>query len=114
MKLGWVAGLLGIAAVVTIARPDAVNALYQQIYPSDPAQRWALHQCAMVDPGFNRLDPAARDACYRQNPAVYRSAAAAGVDRPAIAAPNFVDQWREAGQGHLSKNDIRTEQRSVR
>src|SRR5712692_2591118 len=82
MRLLWLAGLAGILVAVAIARPDAVGAIYQQIYPRDPAH--------------------------------YQSAAAAGPEPRVTAAPNFVDQWRAAGQGHLQHNDIRAEQRGER
>jgi len=114
MRLLWFAGLAGILAAVAIARPDAVAAIYQQIYPSDPALRRALDQCSLENRAFDRLDPAAREACYRRNPAHYQSAAAAGPEPRVTAAPNFVDQWRAAGQGHLQRNDIRAEQRGDR
>jgi len=114
MRLSWLAGLAGILVAVAIARPDAVGAIYQQIYPSDPALRRALDQCSLENRAFDRLDPAARDACYRRNPAHHQSAAAAGPEPRMTAAPNFVDQWRAAGQGHLQRNDIRSEQRGER
>ncbi len=94
MRLSWLAGLAGILVAVAIARPDAVGAIYQQIYPSDPALRRALDQCSLENRAFDRLDPAARDACYRRNPVHYQSAAAAGPE-PRI-------------------NDIRAEQRGER
>jgi hypothetical protein len=114
MRLLWLAGLAGILVVVATARPDAVGAIYQQIYPSDPALRRALDQCSLENRAFDRLDPAAREACYRHNPAHYKSAAAAGPEPRVTAAPNFVDQWRAAGQGRLPHNDIRAEQRGER
>jgi hypothetical protein len=30
------------------------------------------------------------------------------------ATENFVDRWREAGEGHMSQNDIRAEQHNAR
>jgi hypothetical protein len=111
MRLPWVAGLTIIAATVAIARPDLVSGLYQQLYPSDPAQRRALDQCFLENQNFDRFDPAARAACYRHNLPSYQSAAADPAS--GLAAPvNFVDQWRADGQGHLPQNDIRAEQRT--
>ena len=111
MRLGWFAAFIGTASLVAIIRPDAVGALYQQLYPSDPEMRQALNECFTSDPQFNRLDPAARRACYRHMlPAAATRATA--PDRP--AASNFVDLWRAAGQGHLLQNDIRAEQESRR
>jgi hypothetical protein len=111
MRLGWFATLVGIASLVAIVRPDAVGALYQQLYPSNPEMRQALNECFTLDPQFNRLDPAARRACYRH----LLPAAAAGAAVPQWrAAGNFVDLWRAAGQGHLPQNDIRAEEQSGR
>jgi len=106
MRLGWFATLVGVASVVVIIRPDAVGALYQQLYPSDPEMRQALNECFTLDPQFNRLDPAARQACYRHM--LPSAADAAAPHRPAPS--NFVDLWRAASQGHLPQNDIRAEQ----
>jgi len=91
-----------------------VGAIYQQLYPSDPAQRRALDQCFLEDHRFDRFDPIARDACYRHNSPAHQTGAAAGPERGLAPPANFVDQWRAAGQGHLPKNDIRAEQRSGR
>lgn len=107
MRLGWFAALVGVASLVVIIRPDAVSALYQQLYPSDPQMRQALNDCFTLDPQFNRLDPAARQTCYRQRlPAVANGAAAPHRPEPS----NFVDLWRAASEGHLPQNDIRAEQ----
>jgi hypothetical protein len=110
MKLAWLAGVVGIASVVAIMRPDAVGALYEQIYPSDPVQRRALNECFTQDPTFNRLDAAAREACYRHSAMANQAASLAAAPRSA-PVDNFVDRWRAAGQGRLPQNDIRAEQR---
>jgi hypothetical protein len=34
-------------------------------YPSDPAQRYALHHCGEMDAEFSRFSAGDRDACYR-------------------------------------------------
>jgi hypothetical protein len=114
MRFVWLAGVAGISAVVTIARPDAVDAIYQRLYPSDPAQRRALDQCFLENHRFDRFDPADREACFRHNSPPSQSAAAASPEQRAASAVNFVDQWRAAGQGHLPRNDIRAEQRDAR
>jgi len=99
-----------------MARPAAVWAIYQEIYPSDPAQRRALDECFLEDSRFDRLDPAAREACYRHNSAALEPAAGASDSAPGRRAPseNFVDRWRAAGQGHMSQNDIRAAQQNER
>lgn len=111
MRLGWFAALVGIASITAIVRPDAVSALYQELYPSDPAMRQALDECFTQDPQFNRLDPAARQACYRH---LLPSAANRAIASNRPAPSNFVDLWRAAGQGHLPQNDIRAEEQSRR
>lgn len=111
MRLGWFAVLVGTVSLVAIVRPDAVGAIYQQLYPSDPEMRHALNECFTLDPQFNRLDPAARQACYRH----MLPSAAQGAAAPHRPAPsNFVDRWRAAGQGHLPQNDVRAEEQSRR
>lgn len=102
MRAIWVAGMAGLISAAVIARPDVADAILQQVYPVNTAQRLALDRCALENQNFDRLDAAARDACYRRSAAVQKAAA---------AAPNFVDQWRDAGVGHLPRNDIRAEQR---
>jgi hypothetical protein len=111
MRLAWFTALIAIASTAAIIRPDAVAALYQELYPSDPQMRQALNECFALDPQFNRLDPAARTACYRH---MLPSAAQRGAAPPRPAPSNFVDRWRAAGQGHLPQNDIRAEQQSRR
>lgn len=111
MRLGWFAALVGIASLVAIVRPDAVGALYQQLYPSDPEMRRALNECFTLDPQFNRLDPAARQACYRH---MLPSAAKEAAAPHPPAASNFVDLWRASGRGHLPQNDIRAEEQTWR
>ncbi len=111
MRLGWFAGLVAVASLVAILRPDAVDALYRQLYPSDPEMRQALNECFTLDPQFNRLDPAARQACYHH---ILPAAGGGIAGSDSAASGNFVDLWRAAGQGHLPQNDIRAEQQSRR
>jgi hypothetical protein len=101
MLAGVAAVALGIAAG---ARPAAVWGIYQGLYPSDPAKQLALDECSTQDQHFNRLDAAAREACYR-----HRSAAVA-----AAPASNFVDRWQASSRGHMPRNDIRIEQQALR
>jgi hypothetical protein len=116
MRLGWVVGLVGISVGVAMARPAAVWAIYQQICPSDPAQRRALAECFLEDNRFDRLDPVAREACYRHNSVALGPAAGAADSAPGwrASSENFVDRWRAAGEGHMSQNDIRAVQHSER
>ena len=104
MKLPWPAGLVGIVALIAIARPDAMWTLYDQTYPSDVAQRQALDACFIENGSFNRLDSAAREGCYQRKLVVAQATAFHGGPQSAVRY-NFVDRWREAGQGGF---EIRT------
>jgi hypothetical protein len=114
MRVALFAGIAGIMVVSAAGSyPDAVWETLQQIYPSDPMQRQALDQCFMEDHRFDRLDRAAREACYRRN------AAARGVAAPDLATriranSNFVDLWRAAGQGRMPRHDVRFEEQMAR
>ena len=111
MQVSFGAALLCAGCAIVIVRPDMVNGFYEQLYPSTPEQRRALNECFTQDPNFDRLDPAAREACYRH---VLPSAAAVAARARATAAGNFVDLWRAAGQGRLPQNDMRFEQQNRR
>jgi hypothetical protein len=78
-----VATIIGIAAGVAAMQSKTVSGFFASIYPTDPAKREALDLCIFADPNFNRLDRAAREACYRH---------ALGQSAPrASSAPNQVD-----------------------
>lgn len=112
MKVAWIIGLAFLSIGVAAANPGGIRNLIQGVYPAEPALRRALDQCALQDSSFNRLDPKAREACYRSLlPTIEPEAA--GVHLPTPPA-NFVDLWRAAGWGHISVNDIRTEQQNER
>ena len=114
MRVALFAGIAGIIVVSAAGmRPAAVWEIFQQIYPSDPMQRQALDQCFMEDHRFDRLDRAAREACYRRNAAA-RGAAAPDQATRIRANSNFVDLWRAAGQGHMPRHDVRFEEQMVR
>ncbi len=116
MRLVWVVGLVGISVGIAMARPKAVWAIYQQVYPSNPAQRQALAECFLADNRFDRLDPSARAACYRHYLPAHEPIAEASDSAQGRRTPpeNFVDLWRAAGEGHMSQNDIRAEQQGER
>ena len=112
MRVLWIVGLAGLSIGVAAANPGAIRNLIQGVYPAEPALRRALDQCALQDPSFNRLDPKAREGCYRWLlPTIEPEPAGSSGPPP---PPNFVDLWRAAGWGHISANDIRTEQPNVR
>lgn len=107
MRIVVLAGLAGLAvALAGGAGPAAVWGFYQRIYPSDPAKRQALDDCIATEPNFNRLDAAARVACYQ-------GAALKRAPSPAMTG-DFVDRWRADRQGHLPQDDVRAEQQTAR
>jgi hypothetical protein len=114
MRIVILAGIAGImAASAAGSHPAAVWETLQQIYPSNSLQRQALDQCFMEDHRFDRLDHAAREACYRRNGAA-RGAAAPEPASRIRANANFVDLWRAAGQGPMPRHDVRFEEQMVR
>lgn len=113
MRYPWALGIVAISVGVAAQHPDSVKSFYQQLYPNDESKRQALDLCFLANPTFNRLDPEARDACYRQR--LIRPKAGATVTTQmasAVGNVNFVDLWRASGQGHLSPDDIRFEQQN--
>ena len=114
MRIVFLAGIAGMMAVSAAGtKPAAVWETLQQLYPSDPMQRQALDQCFMEDHRFDRLDRAAREACYRRNAAA-RSASAPHPATRISANGNFVDLWRAAGQGQMPRHDVRFEEQMAR
>ncbi|GEM_PF-1994241 len=106
---------LAVATVAAVTHPTRVFALYEELYPADPARRQALEMCFMRDHKFNRLDTAERDACYKLQLAPPPPVAIpAGLAPPPSAGANFVDLWRAAGQGRLPANDVRAHERNDR
>jgi hypothetical protein len=104
-----VCAAVGVSTATGIVQPESLWQTYRQLYPADPGQRRALNECFTQDPNFNRLDAAAREACFRHNAPALGSVATAPVPQQ-----NFVDLWQAAGQGRMPQNDIRAEQRNDR
>ena len=114
MRVAWIVGLLGLSVGVAAAaaHPGAIRNLLHGIYPPESALRRALDQCGLRDPSFNRLDVKAREACYNSLlPTIEPEAAGAHLPMPPA---HFVDLWRAAGYGHMSPNDVRSEQQTDR
>lgn len=109
MKAIVIAGLVGIS--FGVVRPSLVWDTYRQLYPEDPAERRALNECFTQDPQFNRLDPAARAACFRHSAPMLGASETAPAAAP---SSNFVDLWRASGQGSMPQNDIRSQQANYR
>ncbi|MBV9828132.1 MAG: hypothetical protein JO001_21065 [Alphaproteobacteria bacterium] len=93
-----------------IVQPASLWTTYRELYPSDPLQRQALNDCFTEDAQFNRLDPNAREACYRHSVAAFQI----NGPNPPVKPPNFVDLSRAAGAGSLPQNDVRAEQANER
>ncbi|HEV2187168.1 MAG TPA: hypothetical protein VGR70_08160 [Stellaceae bacterium] len=102
MKLIMLPVLLSVAFIGFEHRGEIVDQ-YRAAYPSDPAKREALEQCAHIDQSFNRLDMIDRDKCYKAILARVPAAAAA----PVVAAPgpSFAQN-----PSHLPGNDIRRQE----
>src|SRR5436190_24107561 len=98
MKGFWFLIVLAVTAGVAVAHPDAVQELYDLLYPGDPVKREALEQCFMADYKFNRLNPIEREACYKQKlapPPVAAAVAPPSIPpRPHLPQANQVDLRR--------------------
>ena len=116
MRIFSMAGLLGLAAASAFAatHPDRVRDFYETLYPSDPYKREALELCFARDHAFNRADPEAREACYRQVLAGPVPVSARELPPPRVNEPNFIDLYRAQGQGHAPKDDVRYQQQNDR
>jgi hypothetical protein len=64
MKRLIVATVVGLTAAAAASQFGPMHALLDDIYPKNAARAQALRLCMLADPNFNRLDSAARDACY--------------------------------------------------
>lgn len=113
MRFIAIAGLAGLSiAIASGVNPVTLWQTFQQLYPSDPAERQALDECFTQDPQLNRFDAASRDACLRRMlPAMAANDAA---EHQSQQAGNFVDLWRASGQGTMQQNDIRNEEQNDR
>lgn len=99
--------LAGAIAAGVVGEPHVAHlyALYQAVYPSDPARRHALDLCILRDPTFDRLDRTQRDDCYREELGSLPDSAAQNAKQL-----SFIDRWRASGEGHLPANDIRSQE----
>lgn len=96
------------AAGFAVLHPGAVRALYEGVYPGDPAKREALDLCFMQDHKFDRLDSSERDDCYRRMLYPLGDVAAGAPATPPAA--NIVDLERAAGAGDMPRNDVRRQE----
>ena len=104
MKPLLVATIIGVAIGGGAVQPKVVSDFLADLYPKDPARRQALDRCILTDVNFNRLDAAARDACYRHALAAPASLVS---PLPPGGAPNQVDLGRAASRGSSPANDVR-------
>ena len=105
---------LGIAGAFATSHSEQVRDFYQTLYPSDPYKREALELCFAHDHTFNRADPDARDACYRQVLAGPVPGSVRDLPPPRVEEPNFIDLYRAQAQGHMPQNDVRYQQQNDR
>src|SRR5262249_25078341 len=106
VKLPLGVAVLGIGLGVAAGNSAAVKGFYQDIYPTDPAKRAALELCFLQDHMFNRLDSAARQACYSHALLLpVDSASETSVRLP--GGVNFVDLKYDADHGSMPANDLR-------
>jgi hypothetical protein len=64
MKRLIVATFVGLTAAAAASQFGPIHSLLDDIYPKNAAKAQALRLCILANPNFNRLDGAARDACY--------------------------------------------------
>jgi hypothetical protein len=111
MKPGIIATFVGLAAAAGATQLSLVNSLLDDIYPKDAARAEALRLCILANPNFNRLDSAARDACYHH--AVGEQASVPSAPPQDLKTSNQVDLRQSAAMGsHIARNDIRLNQQA--
>lgn len=64
MKRLFVATFAGLTVAAAASQFGPIQSLMDNIYPKDAARAQALRLCMLANPNFNRLDSAAREACY--------------------------------------------------
>jgi len=98
-----VTAVIGMAAGVIAASSQPVRDLFNEIYPSDFIKRHVLNLCESYDLGFDRLDPTAREECYRGMPKAAPDEAHARLGLMA----NQLDLRQAADRRGVPGNDIR-------
>jgi hypothetical protein len=104
MKSLIVSAMLGVSAVGASFDPADLVGFINDLYPANASQRQALQLCMLRDANFNRIDPAAREACYRHELTVPQTVAARATTR---VAPNAVDLRLASAWQNAPGNDIR-------
>jgi hypothetical protein len=109
MKPLIIAACVGLTAAVAAAQFGPANRLLDDIYPRDATKAAALRLCILANPEFNRLDKAARDACYHH---AFGDSSAPSAD---LKPASQIDLKQSAAMGnHIARNDIRLAQQSDR
>jgi hypothetical protein len=108
MKPLIIASCVVLTAAIAAVRFSPANSLLDDIYPRDADKAAALKLCILSNPDFNRLDKAARDACYHH--AFGEQAASVPPSPSAVSkTANQIDQSAAMGD-HIARNDIRLTQ----
>jgi hypothetical protein len=104
MKPLIIATFVGLIAGTAASQFGPINSLLDDIYPKDAARAQALKLCMLADPNFNRLDSAARDACYYH--AFGERASISPVPSPDLKPTNQVDLKPSAAtDNRIARND---------
>jgi hypothetical protein len=95
--MGLILLVILAAAGVSALHLKIADGLIAAVFPQNQVERAALSQCEQQSPKFDRLDPAARETCYRNS-----SALAAQPSLPAnTAQASKVDLRQAAARGYL-------------
>jgi hypothetical protein len=104
MKRLIVATFVGLTAAAAAAQFGPIRSLLDDIYPKDAARAQALRLCMLANPNFNRLDSAARDACYHH--AFGERASVPSVPSLDVKPSNQVDLRPSAAMdSHITPSD---------
>jgi hypothetical protein len=111
MKRLMIATFIGLTVATAASQFGPINSLLDDIYPKDAGKAQALRLCVLANPNFNRLDSAARDACYHH--AIGEQAAVSSTPPQDLKTSNQVDLRQAAAiDSHIARNDIRLNQQA--
>jgi hypothetical protein len=103
MKRLIVATFVGLTAAATASQFGPIHSLLDDIYPEDAARAQALRLCILANPNFNRLDSAARDACYHH---AFGEASVSSVPPLDVKPSDRVDLRPTAAMdSHIARSD---------
>jgi hypothetical protein len=107
MKLLVIATCVGLTVAIAATQFGPAKGLLDDIYPRDANKAAALRLCILANPDFNRLDRAARNACYHH---AFGEQAASVPPAPPLdpKTSNQIDLRQSAAMtDHVARNDIR-------